>query len=508
MTAPKKIKVRHCLNAKIARKVRLWARDWTQAGRVRADSQTAGTVPAIRILKMLQIYNTLSHQKEEFKPLTPGEIKMYVCGVTVYDYCHIGHARTFVNFDLIVRYLRCRGYKVTFVRNITDVDDKIIKRANERGISARELADTFIDKMHEDFQALNILPPDIEPRATDNIAEIIALVERLIAKGHAYVADNGDVMFALDTIKDYGRLSGQKLEELNAGARIEVEKTKRSPFDFVLWKMSKPGEPHWPSPWGEGWPGWQIECSAMNCRYLGRTFDIHGGGSDLIFPHHENEIAQSCCAFDTRYVNYWMHSGMVMTNHEKMSKSLNNFFTIRDVLKVYDPETVRYFLRAAQYRSPLNYSQENLDNARASLARLYTALRGVRAESPDTTDNEYTRRFTELMDDDFNTPGALAVLFDLAKAVNSAKDEAEASRLAAVLKHLGSILGLLEQDPNAFLQGGGAADENAEIEALVKLRNEARARRDFKTADEARSKLTAMGVTLEDGPKGTIWRKV
>ena len=456
---------------------------------------------------MIQIHNTITRQKEDLVPITPGELGMYVCGVTVYDFCHIGHARTFVSFDMIVRYLRYRGFKVKYVRNITDIDDKIIKRANEKGVSAKELSEEFITKMYEDFDRLNIARPDVEPRATDNIPEIIALVERLIKKGFAYVAGNGDVMFAIDSFKNYGRLSGQKLEELEAGSRVEVEKTKRNPFDFVLWKMAKEGEPFWESPWGNGRPGWHIECSAMNSKVLGQHFDIHGGGSDLIFPHHENEIAQSCCAFDTKYVNYWLHSGMVMINDEKMSKSLGNFFTIRDVLKQYDAETVRYFLISAQYRSPLNYSQDNLDNARASLARLYTALRDVKA-GPACGGEEYVERFTKFMDDDFNTPGALSVLFDLAKAVNTSSGT-EAEGLAGRLLELAGVLGLLTQDPVKFLQGqsDGADDDVALIESLIEERRAARANKDFAAADAARNKLTEMGVVLEDGPNGTTWRR-
>lgn len=456
---------------------------------------------------MIQIHNTITRQKEDLVPITPGELGMYVCGVTVYDFCHIGHARTFVSFDMIVRYLRYRGFKVKYVRNITDIDDKIIKRANEKGVSAKELSEEFITKMYEDFDRLNIARPDVEPRATDNIPEIIALVERLIKKGFAYVAGNGDVMFAIDAFKNYGRLSGQKLDELEAGSRVEVEKTKRNPFDFVLWKMAKEGEPFWESPWGNGRPGWHIECSAMNSKVLGQHFDIHGGGSDLIFPHHENEIAQSCCAFDTKYVNYWLHSGMVMINDEKMSKSLGNFFTIRDVLKQYDAETVRYFLISAQYRSPLNYSQDNLDNARASLARLYTALRDVKA-GPACGGDEYVERFTKFMDDDFNTPGALSVLFDLAKAVNTSSGT-EAEGLAGRLLELAGVLGLLTQDPVKFLQGqsDGADDDVALIESLIEERRAARANKDFAAADAARNKLTEMGVVLEDGPNGTTWRR-
>ena len=456
---------------------------------------------------MLQIHNTLTRQKEDFKPIKPGEIGMYVCGVTVYDFCHIGHARTFVSFDMIVRYLRYRGYKVNYVRNITDIDDKIIKRANEKGIDAKELAEHFIQEMYQDFDKLNIARPDIEPRATENIPEIIALVQKLIDKGFAYVADNGDVMFAIDKFKNYGRLSGQKLEELEAGARVEVQKSKRNPFDFVLWKMAKPGEPEWDSPWSKGRPGWHIECSAMNSKLLGENFDIHGGGSDLIFPHHENEIAQSCCAHDSKYVNYWMHSGMVMINDEKMSKSLGNFFTIRDVLEQYDAETIRFFLLSAQYRSALNYSQENLDNAKASLSRLYTALRDVKV-GPAQGGEEYVERFKAFMDDDFNTPGAISVLFELAKAVNVATDP-EAEGLAGRLVELGSVLGLLYQDPVEYLQGktDGVDEDVALIEALIEERKQARARKDFAAADEARNKLTAMGVVLEDGPKGTTWRR-
>lgn len=456
---------------------------------------------------MLQIYNTLNRQKEEFVPITPGSIGMYVCGVTVYDLCHIGHARTFVSFDMIVRYLRYRGFKVKFVRNITDIDDKIIKRANEKGIDAKELAEHFINEMYQDFDKLNIARPDVEPRATENIPEIIALVQKLIDKGFAYVADNGDVMFAIDKFKDYGRLSRQKLEELEAGARVEVQRSKRNPFDFVLWKMAKPGEPEWDSPWGKGRPGWHIECSAMNSKILGDNFDIHGGGSDLIFPHHENEIAQSCCAHDSKYVNYWMHSGMVMINDEKMSKSLGNFFTIRDVLKEYDAETIRFFLLSAQYRSALNYSQENLDNAKSSLSRLYTALRDVKVGAAKGGE-EYVERFKTFMDDDFNTPGAISVLFELAKAVNTAQEE-EASGLAGRLVELASVLGLLYQDPVKYLQGqtDGVDDDVAVIESLIEERKQARARKDFAAADEARNKLTAMGVVLEDGPNGTTWRR-
>ncbi|MFC3914413.1 cysteine--tRNA ligase [Pseudaeromonas sharmana] len=457
---------------------------------------------------MLKIYNSLTRQKEEFKPIRAGKVGMYVCGVTIYDLCHIGHGRTFVGFDVVVRYLRYLGYDVTFVRNITDVDDKIIKRAAENNETCDTLTERLIGEMHADFDALNLQRPDIEPRATLHIAEIIALVEQLLANGNAYVADNGDVMFAIDSYAEYGRLSGQDLEQLQAGARVGVEEAKRNPLDFVLWKMSKPGEPTWESPWGPGRPGWHIECSAMNSKHLGNHFDIHGGGSDLMFPHHENEIAQSCCAHHTQYVNTWMHTGMVMVDREKMSKSLGNFFTIRDVLKVYDAETVRYFLMSGHYRSQLNYSDENLNQGRAALERLYTALRGLPVVAAEGGEH-YVERFRAAMDDDFNTPEAYSVLFDLAREVNRLKGEgaAAAAALAGRLRELGSVLGLLEQDPEAFFKGDEADDEVAEIESLIKARNAARAARDWPAADAARNRLTEMGIVLEDGAGGTSWRR-
>lgn len=460
---------------------------------------------------MLKIYNTLTRQKDEFKPIQPGKVGMYVCGVTIYDLCHIGHGRTFVSFDVVVRYLRYLGYDVTFVRNITDVDDKIIKRAAENAESCDTLTERLIAEMHADFDALKLQRPDIEPRATQHIDEIIALVESLLDQEHAYVADNGDVLFSIDSFPEYGRLSGQDIDQLQAGARVNVEESKRNPMDFVLWKMSKPGEPMWNSPWGAGRPGWHIECSAMNSKHLGHHFDIHGGGSDLQFPHHENEIAQSCCAHHTPYVNTWMHSGMVMVDEEKMSKSLGNFFTIRDVLKVYDAETVRYFLMSGHYRSPLNYSDLNLQQARASLERLYTALRGVaEGEEQAALSAPFDERFKTAMDDDFNTPEAYSVLFDLARDLNRAKQEAvsDASALATCLRRLGGVLGLLQQQPEQFLQSGAAeADDVAEIELLIKTRNDARASKNWALADEARNKLTEMGIVLEDGAQGTTWRR-
>lgn len=460
---------------------------------------------------MLKIYNSLTKQKEEFKPIHPGKVGMYVCGVTIYDLCHIGHGRTFVSFDVVSRYLRYLGYDLTFVRNITDIDDKIIKRAAENGESCEALTERLIGEMYADFDALNMKRPDIEPRATQYIAEIIALVERLIERGFAYVASNGDVLFEVAKFDEYGKLSRQDLEQLQAGARVDVEEAKKSPLDFVLWKMSKPGEPTWESPWGPGRPGWHIECSAMNSAILGNHFDIHGGGSDLTFPHHENEIAQSCCAHDTQYVNTWMHSGMVMVDREKMSKSLGNFFTIRDVLAHYDAETVRYFLMSGHYRSQLNYSEENLKQARASMERLYTSLRGLDTSIEAEGGEEFVERFKAAMDDDFNTPEAYSVLFDMAREINrlKAEDVAAASKLAARMRELAEVLGLLEQDPEAFLKGNteGGDDEVAEIEALIKARNDARANKDWAAADAARDALTAMGIVLEDGPQGTTWRR-
>ncbi|MDY4314162.1 cysteine--tRNA ligase [Pectobacterium actinidiae] len=460
---------------------------------------------------MLKIFNTLSRQKEEFKPIHAGQVGMYVCGITVYDLCHIGHGRTFVAFDVVARYLRYLGYSLKYVRNVTDIDDKIIKRAIENGETSDQLTTRMIAEMHADFDALNILRPDAEPRATHHIADIIEMVETLIARRHAYVASNGDVMFSVDTAPGYGVLSRQDLDQLQAGARVEITEVKRNPMDFVLWKMSKPGEPHWSSPWGEGRPGWHIECSAMNCKQLGTHFDIHGGGSDLMFPHHENEIAQSSCAHDGSYVNYWMHSGMVMVDREKMSKSLNNFFTVRDVLAYYDPETVRYFLMSGHYRSQLNYSEDNLKQARAALDRLYTALRGTDATVAAQGGDEFETRFREAMDDDFNTPEAYSVLFDMAREVNRLKteDAQAANQLASALRKLSGVLGLLEQDPEQFLQNGVQVDDDEvrEIGALIQQRKDARAAKDWALADQARDRLNEMGIVLEDGPQGTIWRR-
>mgnify|MGYP000751472866 CR=1 FL=1 len=457
---------------------------------------------------MLRIYNTLTRQKEQFKPLEAGKVGMYVCGITVYDLLHMGHGRTYVSFDVMQRYFRFSGYQVNYVRNITDVDDKIIKRALENNETCDELTARTIGMMHEDFDSLNMLPADIEPRVTTHMPEIIDVIERLISKGHAYVAKNGDVMFEVSTYADYGKLGRQDLTQLVAGARVDVDNSKRDPLDFVLWKLAKPGEPSWNSPWGEGRPGWHIECSAMNSKHLGKHFDIHGGGSDLTFPHHENEIAQSCCAFDTPYVNYWVHTGMVQVDNEKMSKSLGNFFTVRDVLKQYDAESVRYFLLSGHYRSQLNYTEDNLKQAKSALERLYTALRGTTPNlDVDLSKFAEVTKFVTAMDDDFNTPEGLSVLFELAKELNKQTDSVRANDIAGVLVKLGEVLGILQSNAEAYLQGDQAEDEVAQIEALIVKRNQARADKDWGAADEARDALTAMGIVLEDGAGGTTWRK-
>ena len=467
---------------------------------------------------MLQIYNTLTRKKEVFTPINPGKVGLYVCGCTVYDLCHIGHARTYISFDNIARYLRFSGFEVNYVRNITDVEDKIINRAHENNETPEELTERTIGYMHEDFDALNMARPDIEPRVTTHMVEIITMIETLVAKKHAYIAGvdadvtgKGDVLFDVSSYDDYGKLSGQDLDQLQAGSRVEVDDSKNSPLDFVLWKSAKPGEPSWSSPWGEGRPGWHIECSAMNAKELGHHFDIHGGGSDLQFPHHENEIAQSCCALDTPYVNYWMHTGMVQIDQEKMSKSLGNFFTIRDVLAKYDAETVRFFLTTGHYRSQLNYSTDNLSQARASLERIYTALRDVNVPENFVLDKQspYVVQFTKAMDDDFNTPQAIAVLFEIAKELNVVKDDnvEKAIELAATLKILGGVIGLLQLAPSAFLQGQNDDDEVAIIEALILQRNQARVDKNWASADDARDKLNAMNIVLEDSAGKTTWRK-
>jgi len=456
----------------------------------------------------LTVFNTLTRKKQSFEPIKPGHVGIYVCGVTTYDYCHIGHARTYVAFDIVVRYLRKLGYDVKYVRNITDLDDKIIKRAAEKGEDFHQVTERFIGEMHKDFDALNLVRPDIEPRVTSHMDEIIQMIESLIENGNAYEAGNGDVLFDVSTFNDYGKLSRQDLEQLQAGARVDVDSAKQDPLDFVLWKAAKAGEPSWSSPWGEGRPGWHIECSAMNKKHLGTTFDIHGGGSDLAFPHHENEIAQSCCANHSEYVKYWMHSGMVQVDNEKMSKSLGNFFTIRSVLEQYDAETVRYFLLSSHYRSQLNYTQENLDQAHSALERLYTALRDIKPQAAnEALRSQYWQSFQQAMDDDLNAPEAMSVLFEVAREINRNRDSAPdtAAQLAHVLIELAEVMGLLQQSPEEFLQGDD--DDVAKIEALIAKRNQARSDKDWAAADEARDELTNMGIVLEDGAEGTRWRR-
>ena len=461
---------------------------------------------------MLEIHNSLSGAKEPFRPMDPPRVSLYVCGMTVYDYCHLGHARAMVVFDMVVRYLRESGYRVHYVRNITDIDDKIIRRASELGESIDSLTTRFIGAMHEDADALGCLRPDEEPRATGHIDEIVAMIEGLVDRGYAYVAD-GDVYYAVSRFPDYGALSGKRLDELRAGARIEPGEHKRDPADFVLWKGARAGEPSWPSPWGDGRPGWHIECSAMSTHCLGNHFDIHGGGLDLKFPHHENEIAQSEAATGEHFVNYWMHNGHVRIDDEKMAKSLGNFTTVRDVLAAHDAETVRHFLLSSHYRSPLNYTADALAQARAGMERLYTALRGLPGDvGPGTPGADFSARFHAAMDDDFNTPLALSVLFDLARELNRAREAADMARadsLGATLRSLGEILGLLGQSPDAYLQsgGGGNAVDAERIEALVEERTAARAARDFARADAIRDQLLAEGVILEDKAEGTIWRR-
>ncbi len=463
---------------------------------------------------MLQIYNTLTRQKEIFKPIQPGKISMYVCGITVYDYCHIGHARVLVAFDVITRFLRSQGWAVNYVRNITDIDDKIIKRANENGEEFSALTKRFIDYMHEDEARLGIARPDVEPRATAYIDQIVDMNKTLIDKGFAYAANNGDVYYRVSRFADYGKLTNKNVDELLVGARIEVDEVKEDPRDFVLWKAAKSGEPAWKSPWGNGRPGWHIECSAMSKNCCGETFDIHGGGPDLPFPHHENEIAQSEAANGCKYVNYWMHAGAVRVDGEKMSKSLGNFFTIRDVLEKYHSEVVRFLLVSSHYRSPINYAEDNLIEARAGLERFYGGLRNYADVAPlslnEMEESQYYRSFVEAMNDDFNTRVALAVMFDLVRDLNSALDNPElAKNLAGQLKGLGLILGILQENPEVFLQAGSADEIAAEaVEALIAERIQAKKDKNYARADEIRKELTANKIMIEDSKDGaTLWRR-
>jgi len=461
---------------------------------------------------MLKIYNTLTRSKETFTPRVAGKVGMYVCGMTVYDYCHIGHARVMVVFDIVARYLRYSGYDLTYVRNVTDIDDKIIHRANKNKEDIAQLTERFIDAMHEDERALAVLPPDIEPRATKSMDDIILMITELFEKGLAYIGTNGDVFYAVDKFAKYGALSGKKLDELQAGERVNIDQAKKNPFDFVLWKKAKVDEPYWDSPWGKGRPGWHIECSAMSKRCLGHQFDIHGGGMDLQFPHHENEIAQSEGASGEKFVNIWMHNGFVRINEEKMSKSLGNFFTVRDVLKKYRAEVIRYFVLSSHYRSPLNYSDEQLDDAGAALTRLYTALRGLEPTS-NVVSTLYTERFKQAMDDDFNTPVAVAVLFDMVRELNKVKknDEQLAVQLATELKELATVLGILQDNPVKFLQGGDTLQEgglsNQEIDVLINQRLMAKNNKEWTLADQIRDDLKKQGIVLEDIATGTNWRR-
>jgi cysteinyl-tRNA synthetase len=468
---------------------------------------------------MLRIHNSLTGRKETFEPLEPGHVRMYVCGITVYDHVHVGHARSQIAFDVARRWLRASGYRVTYVRNITDIDDKILARARERGEPFEALTARFIASMDQDFAALGIEKPDFEPRATAYIAEIVAMIATLVERGFAYVGADGDVFYAVARFEEYGRLSGKKLEDLRAGARVEVDAAKRDPLDFVLWKRAKPGEPAWDSPWGMGRPGWHIECSAMAVALLGPAFDIHGGGMDLKFPHHENEIAQSCAACDAPFATLWMHNGFVRVDDEKMSKSLGNFFTVRDVLPRLRPEVLRAFLLASHYRAPVNYTDDNLRQADAALQRLYLALRDVEP-APRFDPGEASKAFAEAMDDDFNTAGAIAALQGAARDLNVAKTAGEGPRaaaLAAELRHLGGLLGLLGHPASAWLEAPSSLLSGAtpaagmlaaeEIERRIAARIEARRQRNWAESDRIRDELAGVGILLEDGASGTTWRR-
>ena len=461
---------------------------------------------------MLKIYNTLTNQKQVFKPINPSSVGIYVCGMTVYDFCHMGHARVLVMFDVMTRHMRRTFPEVKYVRNITDIDDKIINRSIENQEDIYSLTNRFIKAMHEDEIALNILKPDFEPRATESIDQMYSMIESLIEKGFAYQGKNGDVYYSVKRFKNYGKLSGKNLDDLKAGARVDIESDKRDPLDFVLWKMAKPNEPKWSSPWGEGRPGWHLECSAMSTHHLGNHFDIHGGGMDLTFPHHENEIAQSEGANNCSFVNTWMHVGFVNINDEKMSKSLNNFFTIRDVLEKYDGETLRYFLISSHYRSPLNFSDENLASAKSALTRLYTATRGLSASSKAmgqvTMRFDYEKRFNEALDDDFNTPIALSILFEIAKHANTERedDKDQAGALSELLRKLGNHIGIMRYDADDYLKMGIELSD-AKIDEKIYQRESARASKDFAMSDQIRDELLALGIILEDSINGTTWRR-
>ncbi|WP_306603722.1 cysteine--tRNA ligase [Azonexus sp.] len=458
---------------------------------------------------MLKIFNSLKREKQPFEPIEANKVRMYVCGMTVYDYCHLGHARVMVVFDMVYRWLKVSGYDVTYVRNITDIDDKIIRRAQENGETIQQLTNRFIAFMHEDADALGVLRPDHEPRATEFVPQMLELIDKLQAKGLAYQAADGDVNYAVRKFEGYGKLSGKSLDDLRAGERVEVDNAKQDPLDFVLWKNAKPGEPSWPSPWGDGRPGWHIECSAMSSSLLGKHFDIHGGGQDLQFPHHENEIAQSEGANCCHYVNYWMHNGFVRVDNEKMSKSLGNFFTIREVLKKFDAEVVRFFILRAHYRSPLNYSDAHLDDAKRSLDSLYFTLRDVPPKVQAVAGIDWTSgfaaRFAAVLNEDFDSHGAISILFELAAEANRQKS----GELSGLLKVLGGVIGLLEREPMAYLRAGGPSDgfNDADIEDLIARRAAAKAARDFAEADRIRDTLKTAGIVLDDSAQGTSWRR-
>ena len=460
---------------------------------------------------MLHIHNSLTKQKELFTSIVPGKVKLYVCGMTVYDFCHVGHARVIVVFDIVTRYFKASGYEVNYIRNITDIDDKIIARANEKNETIQELTERFISEMHKDADALGAARPDAEPKATESISEMLVMIETLISKGLAYTAGNGDVYYDVSEFPNYGKLSGRNINELRAGERVEVNEAKNDPMDFVLWKAAKLGEPAWESPWGKGRPGWHIECSAMSAHCLGEHFDIHGGGLDLQFPHHENEIAQSEGAHGCQSVNYWMHNGFVRIDDEKMSKSLGNFFTVREVLKQYQAEVVRYFILTSQYRSPLNYSDEQLEQAKNSLTKFYSALRGIKADESVIWQNneEYGARFKAAMDDDFNTALALSVMADVRQDLNKLLEQGSSGQqgyLAGLLHSFGEVLGLFQQDTEAFFDSDKGDDVEL-IKALISARNKARDDKDWGKADQVRDELKARGIILEDAAGKTIWRR-
>ena len=459
---------------------------------------------------MLKIYNTLSKKKEEFQPIDANQVGIYVCGMTVYDFCHMGHARVMVMFDVITRHLRRNFPSVKYVRNITDIDDKIITRAIENNEDIYSLTNRFIDAMHEDETSLGVLSPDIEPRATDSIGKMIEMIESLSNKGLAYQGTNGDVFYSVRKFTEYGKLSGKNLDDLMAGARVDVESHKKDPLDFVLWKKAKSDEPSWESPWGNGRPGWHIECSAMSNHFISNHFDIHGGGMDLTFPHHENEIAQSEGANDCKFVNTWMHVGFVNIDDEKMSKSLNNFFTIRDVLKTYDGEALRYFLISSHYRSPLNYSETNIESAQSALLRLYNAIKGLNHHSfnPELIEVDYETRFNAALNDDFNTPMALSFLFEIAKQINIERitNPKKASALSSQLVKLGNYIGILNHNADEYLKQGSDLSES-EISKKIDQREAARNSKDFAMSDQIRDELLELGIILEDSANGTTWRR-